>query len=1212
MNASINAELNPLIYLANPIVGFAFLLLALIGTINTATANVEVSQQPLIVGEPVPGNLVLTPSVEWPTINSVANLGNYDPSRVYAGYFDPKKCYKYHFDQNDESQRHFYPVKVSLNHLCPGDDWSGNFLNWATTQTIDPFRSALTGGYRVKDTPTETWLEKARYDNNGANSIFPNRRIPASGNNSSMVNNATPFSQNWIRMRIWRLDNKMRFRLLNDGVDHNVTLYDPSNTTLTDRAYELSVRVKVCDASVGLESNCVKYSQGWKPEGLIQQYSDRLRYSIFGYLNDHSMLRDGGVLRARQKFVGPEKLDPELGWVNNSAMEWDKETGVFVRNPDTQDAAATSATLGVSILDSGVINYLNQFGQMTSKDHKSHDPVSELYYAALNYLRDRGNIPEYSTITGNAQQKFELADGFPVISDWDDPYQYWCQSGAILGIGDVNTHRDKNLPGNTVNRDEPGQPSLVASDSAVNVVTATQKVAELEGITISTPFTGRENSAYIAGLAYYANTVDLRPDLRGKQTVSTHWVDVRENQVLEPRHRNQYWLATKYGGFKVPDGFDPFSHTTALPLEWWHTNGEILSTGDRRPDNFFVASEADKMVSSLQQAFAQIVANMRGSGASLATNSTKLEAGTITYQSLYYPGSWEGDLVAYNVDPVSGMTLGEKWRASSQLPAWGSRKIFVHNPQGSGGNLYRPFLYNNLGSAQQAVMSEAQVNYLRGDRSQEQPAGALRTRSGILGSIVNAQPVFVGAPNPLIYRNRSFPGASSYADHAAAKSNRTPVVYVSSNSGMLHGFNAATGVETYAFVPNQVILNGLSGYAAPNFEHRYFLDGELTVADVFHNNAWKTVLVATLGRAGKGLFALDVTDPSNIKFLWEKSAEDIPALGNNLGKPVIAQVASGDWRVLLGNGPNGNQGRSQLVMLSIADGAVTTVDTTVSGVATQGLSAVYTWDSNDDGYVDTVYAGDFSGNVWRVSGLPGSPVVEKLFQALDANGLSQPITSAPLVGRDPATEAVWVFFGTGQYINVTDLADKRQQTWYGLIDTGEPILGRYELVKRDVLLDTPVDGTFTARVISEGSDADIYGKRGWYIDLPVEGERMVLPNQFRGKALIGTSRIPDASDPCAPTGRGFVMAINPFTGGRLDISFFDVNRDGFFTEGDLIMVDGNPLPASGIGVESAPNNPIFISDVMQFNREDGEIESVLTQSEGMLPSRRTSWREILQ
>src|SRR5690606_7815715 len=129
---------------------------------------------------------------------------------------------------------------------------------------------------RVVDTATETWLEKARHDGQGGSGIYPNRRIPASGNDSSMVSGATPFNANWIRMRIEGLGNKMRFRLTNDDVNHNVTAYDPTATTGTDRAYEVSVRVSVCVPG-RLESNCRQYSDGWKPEGLIQQYSDDLR-----------------------------------------------------------------------------------------------------------------------------------------------------------------------------------------------------------------------------------------------------------------------------------------------------------------------------------------------------------------------------------------------------------------------------------------------------------------------------------------------------------------------------------------------------------------------------------------------------------------------------------------------------------------------------------------------------------------------------------------------------------------------------------------------------------------------------------------------------------------------------------------------------------------------------------------------------------------------
>src|SRR6056297_4210183 len=55
----------------------------------------SVAQQPLTVGENVPGHLVLTPSVEWPTVLSVANVGDYNVAQRYGGYFDSGKCYEY-------------------------------------------------------------------------------------------------------------------------------------------------------------------------------------------------------------------------------------------------------------------------------------------------------------------------------------------------------------------------------------------------------------------------------------------------------------------------------------------------------------------------------------------------------------------------------------------------------------------------------------------------------------------------------------------------------------------------------------------------------------------------------------------------------------------------------------------------------------------------------------------------------------------------------------------------------------------------------------------------------------------------------------------------------------------------------------------------------------------------------------------------------------
>ncbi|HUD96775.1 MAG TPA: hypothetical protein VMO24_04480, partial [Woeseiaceae bacterium] len=618
----------------------------------------EVSQTPLYLGGGnVPGNLTLVPSVEWPTVNSVANLGEYDESRSYSGYFDPNKCYGYSYSST-EANRHFYPTGWTVNHRCVGQ-WSGNFMNWAATQTIDPFRSVLTGGYRVRDTATETWLEKARHDGQGGTNIYPNRRIPASGNLSTMMAGATPFGfANWMRMRIEGRGVEMRFRLNDDDVNLDLTAYNPAAPVNDDDAYVVSIRVKVCVAGL-LESNCRAYPGGAsKPEGLIQQYADELRIGVFGYLNDSNMLRDGGVLRARQKFVGPTMIVPGSGEGANPNMEWDPNTGILLQNPDPSDASATAGAFGITIDNSGAINYLNKFGQLTSNNHKSIDPVSELYYTALRYLKNQGNVPQYSTIPGNTGvNAATAADRFPVIGTWDDPIQYACQKNVILGIGDVYTHRDKNLPGSSYSADEPAKPAAVSSDNTVNVVTETASVAAMEGIGINNnPFTGRQNSAFIAGLAWDAHTRDIRPDLPGTQTVSTHWVDVLEAQSLEPPTRNQYYLATKYGGFLAPDDFDPDTHTGALPLDWWHSNGETLTSFGRgatpdvvsfpRPDNYYVAGEADQMVESLTKAFARISAELRSSASSVAANSTRLGSDTAVFQASFDSTNWSGELQA--------------------------------------------------------------------------------------------------------------------------------------------------------------------------------------------------------------------------------------------------------------------------------------------------------------------------------------------------------------------------------------------------------------------------------------------------------------------------------------------------------------------------------------------------------------------------------------
>ncbi|MDP3222158.1 MAG: hypothetical protein Q8M96_03385, partial [Rubrivivax sp.] len=367
---------------------------------GSTKATTPLADQPVFTNTSVPGNLALALSVEFPTAVSVAHTdGTYDGAKTYLGYFDPNKCYLYSYNAI-ETLRHFYPAGAAASRACIGADdgkWSGNYMNWATMQTVDPFRWALTGGYRAVDTATETLLEKAWASGQGGTGNFPNRTSTV----AATVANSTPFGWAQFRMRIQGLGNKMRFT---DSGDVNAapTVYNPAVAVIAGTVYEVSVRVKVCDTTVGagpLEANCTAYPAGnYKPTGLMQQYAQNFRYSAFGYLNDNNIQRDGGVLRARQKFVGPTKPVPAAASVANPASEWNELNGVQHLNPDATDAADTATLFGVPVSNSGVINYLNKFGQVTPGSYKTYDPVGELYYAAVRYFKNLGNVPEWTNV----------------------------------------------------------------------------------------------------------------------------------------------------------------------------------------------------------------------------------------------------------------------------------------------------------------------------------------------------------------------------------------------------------------------------------------------------------------------------------------------------------------------------------------------------------------------------------------------------------------------------------------------------------------------------------------------------------------------------------------------------------------------------------------------------------------------------------------------
>ncbi len=104
--------------------------------------------------------------------------------------------------------------------------------------------------------------------------------------------------------------------------------------------------------------------------------------------------------------------------MKNDNFEWFADTGIYKQHPDADDEGASNAATGITPSYSGVINYLNKFGQVLPGNYKDYDPVSELYYAVIRYFKNLGNISSWSDLnTNDANTKEVLLDGFPAITN---------------------------------------------------------------------------------------------------------------------------------------------------------------------------------------------------------------------------------------------------------------------------------------------------------------------------------------------------------------------------------------------------------------------------------------------------------------------------------------------------------------------------------------------------------------------------------------------------------------------------------------------------------------------------------------------------------------------------------------------------------------------------------------------------------------------------
>ncbi|WP_453988983.1 pilus assembly protein [Alishewanella longhuensis] len=644
---------------------------------------------------------------------------------------------------------------------------------------------------------------------------------------------------------------------------------------------------------------------------------------------------------------------------------------------------------------------------------------------------------------------------------------------------------------------------------------------------------------------------------------------------------------------------------------------DLLHASVNSDGGFFSAKDPQTFSRQLAEALKGILDRI-ASASNLAATTTSLLEDNSVFQASFNTANWSGTLVSRDVNDLS-----LQW--SANFAPWADRPIFTSRTAGGNTTTFA-FNWANLNSTERTALENQNiVNYLRGERTNEKPNGTLRPRVSLLGDIAHSSPVYVGAPQNRNFQRYAWDGASSYAKFLSDKKNRAPVVYVGANDGMLHGFNAdpassTKGREVFAYVPQRMLTAAaqLSSFAKETYAHRFYVDGSPTVADVYINNEWRTVLVSSLGRGGNSVFALDVTDPTKITLLWDLT---IPELGVMTAKPIITRLNNGSWSAVMPYGYNNSTNKSGLMVINIQNGTQTKLELPTTAGA---LGQPEGWDSNRNGNTDWFFAGDLNGNVWKfnLAGNVSSWGVAynnaPLFTARDAANKAQPITGGISLSSHPQTGELWLFFGTGKYLETGDSLNNDKQSWYGIVD-GTQITNRAQLVQRTMTNVTYSKGSVTeqTRLISAATSNDMVGKRGWYMDLIDNRERITSKARVVGSNLIMNTIIPD-SDLCNPQGDGWVMAVDPFSGSRLKYHLFDLSKDGKFDDADGIASGGGGSGSgpqttinvlSGLKFEGMPGEPVFVGEQMLVGDSRVAIDSRIVNLQ--LRRGRISWREVI-
>ncbi|MFW6114987.1 MAG: pilus assembly protein, partial [Thermodesulfobacteriota bacterium] len=686
---------------------------------------------------------------------------------------------------------------------------------------------------------------------------------------------------------------------------------------------------------------------------------------------------------------------------------------------------------------------------------------------------------------------------------------------------------------------------------------------------------------------------------------------------------------------------------------------------------FLSASRPDDLVNSLLSIMQHIESRI-ASASAVSVNGDelyeKLGDDILMFQASYNSDGWTGDVKAYGLDTGTGevITTSYEWSAADQLEAtdWDTGRV-IATSNGTQGIYFR---YGSLSADQQSQLNsdpttaENILNYLRGDDSNEEAnGGSFRDRYWRLGDLVHSSPVFdegvlyTGGNDGMLHAFSAETGTELFAYVPYLVFENLSQLADTSYSHLYY----VDLTPTVKYMPTEgktILVGGLGkggkGYYALDVTNAASITSETGLVSRF---LWEYGNDDDLGYT----YSKPVIADS-----YDSSIGHVLIFGNGYSSVNESAI------LYVMNPMNG----SLITKIDTGVGSCNGLSTPVAIDVDMDLKVDYVYAGDLKG---NLWKFDFtaaSSSSWDVAYKDSSGNPQPVFQAKDSLGAVQPITTKPDVMRHCKEHGYIVVFGTGSYLGETDIPDTSTQTIYGIWDYGDDdddteYLGSFERgstpelsnqpdsvamlqqieidfgeysgqtlrtlsdngaswdTEADLDLDQNPNPGLETNTCTDGVDNDGDGDideddecahAGWFFDLPISGERVVVDVLIRDEKAVVVSFYPETA-PCGSGGYSLVHEIDACTGARLDEPQFDIDGDLDIDEGDMITIDtdgdgnGEDVAPSAIAKRGRLQPPAILRmepwEMKYFSSSAGSIATV---REKAVRLGITSWREYSQ